>query len=165
MARNLTAHILPILDGVRTATTQKELPFPEHLMKLALTLNKHVSQNKASAQDVQPHSHAFLRRAEFSNSTIATEAQEGAAVIFGGATIAIYLTFILDAGEETSYCTLFKSDLKDVRYHARASVEGDGATVRHLQLLLPTEYRRCLPVSTGFYIFNGSRAAPVSVSR
>ena len=128
---------MPILSGVHTATTQKELPFPDHLMKLALILNKHVAETKAAAQDIQPHLHATLRRAEFRNSTIATEAQEGAAVIFGGATIAVYLTFILDTGDEPSYCTLFKSDLKDVRHEATG--KGDGATVRHLQPLVPSE--------------------------
>lgn len=128
LPRNLTPHIAPILDDLRTAISQKEMPFCDLLMKLVLTLNKHHAQSNAAARVIRPHSHARLRRAEFRSSTITAEAQERAAIMYGGATVVLFLTFIQDGGVEDDFCTLFKSDLKVVGYSAVG--ESNGATVR-----------------------------------
>lgn len=47
--------------------------------------------------------------------------------MYGGPKIALSLTFVLDAGVEKDFCTLFKSDLEDVQH--RPAEESDSTVV------------------------------------
>jgi hypothetical protein len=157
LPNSATRHVHEILDGLRTATTQKDLPFHQHLTNLVVALNKSNAHKRSASHACQPHHRAKLRGATLHNSLINTQVPEGAVVMYGGPKLALSLTFVMDTGEEKDFCTLFKSDVRDVRY--KATGNSDAALVRslHAPCILSCYVRVCsgLRATGGFQVTFG----------